>query len=419
MVVVTTLELVKLSELPQTASPQGKWTLATDIGSKTSMALSLNEVYIATNNANAAAANANSKANQASQAAQDATTAATKATTEADKAIRATLLANQAASNANSNAELAEQAARAANEAREGIQEDLTSKASLDAQKKYVEPLQMNPFFGYQTGAIMGKGLFKSSDPAITTDLREKPHTTVVLFTTPSASEVGMKGIYNEGPDNTTGFGTFIWWSNGSVVVSIRGGNYKTTQVPPQTLCMAALSYRNDQAIMAINGSISVAENPPYPYAHNPQRVLVGGTERDSTNGTLATFRAIAVRKFNFAATSEQLTEMWNGGRPEQWRVPDDWRDGRCLLDLVPEGLLGNVWRDMSGNGTDLPYVASSGNPADVVLSYENVGYPDTITGIAAPTVAPNFVGQSYIDTVNKNIYRAVGISTAGDWKMV
>ena len=95
MVVVTTLELVKLSELPQTASPQGKWTLATDIGSKTSMALSLNAVYIATNNANAAAANANSKANQASQAAQDATTAATKATTEADKAIRATLLANQ------------------------------------------------------------------------------------------------------------------------------------------------------------------------------------------------------------------------------------------------------------------------------------------------------------------------------------
>ncbi len=232
------------------------------------------------------------------------------------------------------------------------------------------------------TSAVMGKGLFKSSAPALTTDLKEKPHTTVILFTTPSAEEVGMKGVYGEGPDATTGFGTFIWCSGGNVVVSIRGGNYKTTKVPPQTLCMAALSYRNDRAIMAINGSISVAENPPYPYLHNPQRVLVGGTERDSTNGRLCTFRVVSVRKFNFAATADQLTEMWNGGHPELWTVPDRWRDAegtdRVLLDLSPAGLTPTRWYDASGAGNDLPYVPSGINPDGVELSESLDGFPTT-----------------------------------------
>ncbi|WP_289290013.1 LamG-like jellyroll fold domain-containing protein [Muribaculum intestinale] len=231
------------------------------------------------------------------------------------------------------------------------------------------------------TSAVMGKGLFKSSAPALTTALKEQPHTTVVLFTTPSAAEVGMKGIYNEGPDNTTGFGTFIWCSGGNVVVSIRGGNYKTTQVPPQTLCMAALSYRNDRAIMAINGAISIAENPPYPYAHNPQRVLVGGTERDSTNGRLCTFRVVAVRKFNFAATADQLTDMWNGGHPELWTVPDRWRDAagtdRVLLDLSPAGLTPTVWYDMSGQEHDMPYLLNGNKVGEAELSYDTTGFAD------------------------------------------
>lgn len=90
-----------------------------------------------------------------------------------------------------------------------------------------------------------------------------------------------------------------------------------------------------------------------------------------------------------------------------------------CLLDLTPAGLLPTLWRDMSGQGNDVPYVPTSGNPTNVEFSYENVGYSDVLTGIAAPSIAPNFVGQTYIDTQNKNVYKAVGTSSAADWKNI
>jgi hypothetical protein len=41
------------------------------------------------------------------------------------------------------------------------------------------------------------------------------------------------------------------------------------------------------------------------------------------------------------------------------------------------------------------------------------------LTGSGAATFAPDFVGQKYIDTTNGNVYVAVGVDTAGDWKLV
>jgi hypothetical protein len=39
--------------------------------------------------------------------------------------------------------------------------------------------------------------------------------------------------------------------------------------------------------------------------------------------------------------------------------------------------------------------------------------------GDGASTKAPDFIGQTYIDTTNGNVYVAVGVDTAGDWKLV
>lgn len=41
------------------------------------------------------------------------------------------------------------------------------------------------------------------------------------------------------------------------------------------------------------------------------------------------------------------------------------------------------------------------------------------LTGSGAATFAPDFVGQKYIDTAGGNVYVAVGVSTAGNWKLV
>lgn len=39
--------------------------------------------------------------------------------------------------------------------------------------------------------------------------------------------------------------------------------------------------------------------------------------------------------------------------------------------------------------------------------------------GNGASTKAPDFIGQTYIDTTNGNVYIAVGVSNAGNWKLV
>ena len=39
--------------------------------------------------------------------------------------------------------------------------------------------------------------------------------------------------------------------------------------------------------------------------------------------------------------------------------------------------------------------------------------------GDGASTKVPDFIGQTYIDTTNSNVYIAVGVSNAGNWKLV
>ena len=39
------------------------------------------------------------------------------------------------------------------------------------------------------------------------------------------------------------------------------------------------------------------------------------------------------------------------------------------------------------------------------------------LTGTAAPSVAPDFIGQKFIDTTNKHVYIAIGTTDSGDWE--
>ena len=41
------------------------------------------------------------------------------------------------------------------------------------------------------------------------------------------------------------------------------------------------------------------------------------------------------------------------------------------------------------------------------------------LTGSGAPSVAPDFVGQLYIDSTNKHVYVSVATSDSGDWENV
>lgn len=228
------------------------------------------------------------------------------------------------------------------------------------------------------TGAVMGKGLFKSSAPALTTEVAGQPHTTVVLFVTPATASTGNLSVYNEGASGNIGYGCHIFHTGSNVVVFVRGLQIAAKTVPLGTLCCAAISYDGDtRCAAAINGTVTVKEAPAYVYPHEPQRFLLGGTEAAADTGTLPGVRLVAARRFNFAMTAEELTAMWNGGHPELWCIPVVWRD-TILVDLAPAGLTPAVWYDASGQGNDVPYVAAGSNPAEAELSDSIDGYPAT-----------------------------------------
>lgn len=499
MPVITNLETVKISELPVTSKTSNMRTLATNSGTNKSQALELTAVAEATAAANAAA------------------TAAGNAAAKANKA------------------------AAAADEARENIQEDLAGKADLDTEKKYVSQFQLDPLYGYQTGAIMGKGAFSSTAEGV---LPDGDFGIAVLFTT-GADVTTQQGVFL---NHTAARNVQILLSNGYIYLQWYGNGYARKEAAANTMYLAVVCYDSatNTPTMWVNGvQVTDFNTEKYPVeTPNIYKLGIG-------NSTTSIFKGIIhwARLLNFYSDTYSV-EMWNGGHPESWRVPDMWRNiqpsswndtktafskvgnstvetvglpagngfsgtydryendaspieywgaycswrmghadsemayyqcitieyradsivnvlntgltkvklaantgdavqvriyikpgyygdlinpsGRwleirtvdvktigCVLDLVPAGLTPTLWRDVSGQGNDVPYVPHSGSPTQVELSYENVGYPDTMTGEAAPTTVPNFVGQTYIDTVNKNIYRAVGTSSAADWKIV
>ena len=174
----------------------------------------------------------------------------------------------------------------------------------------------------------MGKGLFRSSDPALTAEMAGQPHTTVVLFVTPTTASSGNLSIYNEGAGGNIGYGCHIFHTGSNVIISMRGLQIATKTVPLGALCCVAISYDGDKrCIAAINGTTTVKETPAYIYPHDPQRLLLGGNEAAADTGKLPGIWLVAARRFNFAMTSEDLTAIWNGGHPELWRVPDIWRN--------------------------------------------------------------------------------------------
>lgn len=504
MPVTTNLETVKISELAETSSPQGKQTLATNPRTNQSMALDLTAVYDATVNANNAATQAGLAATQAREAAQ------------------------------------------AADKAREDIQEDLAGKADLDEAKKYVNPSQLDPLYGYQTGAVMGKGAFASTAEGV---LPDGDFGIAVLFTT-GVNVTSLQGVFLN-HSSTRNIEIII--SAGYIYLQRYGKGYARKEASANTMYLVVVSYdtATDTPTMWVNGvKIANFSTEKYP-VETPDifRLGIGNTSSMVFNGSIH-----CARLLNFCSDTYSI-DMWNSGHPELWRVPDVYRNlspskwptgiwleasgtwarnysiivympnqpvangfsgsyarfergtaealslynrfrsdnpdelaryqliefeyrsnvhirakmgeeiyanypantdnaktvsyiapaGKytaltqvgndtdawleirtlrimtlgCLLDLTPAGLLPTLWRDMSGQGNDVPYVPTSGNPTNVEFSYENVGYSDVLTGIAAPSIAPNFVGQTYIDTQNKNVYKATGTSSAADWKNI
>ena len=352
----TNIATVKISELPKSTETAGRATLATNEQTNQSEALELTKVAEAT-----------------------------------QTALDAAQTANQSSQTALASAATANQAAQAADTARENIAGDLLQKSSMF------------------TGAIMGKGKFYSTDESL---LLDGDMTLRVVFKT--GSEVSTEQQITRTTDTNNGMNAAI----SSSVLAIRAaGSRYTFTVLPHTLYELIMINSSDKGSCVLN-SVPKSGADPTEHAGTPTMLLLG-SNRNNTYVFSGVF--ISAQIFSFAFSDDDAAASWNNGHPELWRVPDAWRkedsSQRVVVDLIPASLTPTVWKDISGQGNDIPYVPFSGNPAECEMAYENMGFPDTIIGTEAPAVAPNFIGQRYIDTTNKAEYTAFGTSSASDWK--
>lgn len=352
----TNIATVKISELPKSTETAGRATLATNEQTNQSEALELTKVAEATQTALDAA----QTANQSSQT-----------------ALASAATANQAAQNADT--------------ARENIAGDLAQKSSM------------------YTGAVMGKGKFLSTAEPL---LLDGDMTLRVVFKT--GSEVSTEHQITRTTYTNGGMNAAI--SSSILAIRVSGSRY-TFHVLPSTLYELILIKSSDKGSCVLN-AIPKSGAEPTEHGDTPIMLLLGASGNDKYR-----FRGvfISAQVFNFAFTDDDAAASWNGGHPELWRVPDAWRkedsEQRVVVDLIPASLTPTVWKDISGQGNDIPYVPFDSNPAKCEMAYENVGFPDTIIGTGAPAVIPNFIGQRYVDTTNKAAYTAYGTSSASDWK--
>lgn len=352
----TNIATVKISELPKSTKTNGRATLATNEQTNQSEALELTAVA-------------------------DATQTALDAAQTADQSSQ-TALASAATAN---------QAAQAADTARENIAGDLAQKSSMF------------------TGAIMGKGKFYSTAESL---LLDGDMTLRVVFKT--GSEVSTPQQITRTTNTNGGVNSSI--SSSILAIRVSGSRY-TFPVLPNNLYEIILIKSSDKGSCVLN-AVSKSGAEPTEHADTPTMLLLGA---DKNDGYRFSGVFISAQIFSFAFSDEDAAASWNSGHPELWRAPDVWRkedsEQRVVVDLISASLTPTVWKDISGQGNDIPYVPFDSNPNACEMAYENMGFPDTIIGTEAPAVIPNFIGQRYVDTTNKAAYTAYGTSSASDWK--
>lgn len=269
------------------------------------------------------------------------------------------------------------------------------------------------------SAALVTDGYFRTSLPAIL--LPNQPASTLLCFYYKPPTTGTQHILYSED------IGAIVNYvvSQKALTVRMRGTEVVRTSVPEYGgLFIIGISYDHgaQKCVAMINSKIS--ETSSFSQAYNPRQISLGATTVTGSDAKPKAMALLYYVRMNFPVGRSFLESgisPLNTGIPEKYRVPTSWHGGsdKVVCELIPEYLSkGNAWMDASGDGNNMTfYEREGGKSADMSLSMEYMGFPDTIIGTEAPAVIPNFIGQRYVDTTNKAAYTAYGTSSASDWK--
>lgn len=245
---------------------------------------------------------------------------------------------------ADEGAKRAEKAARQAQETADGIKADLTGKASLDNEKKYVVPSQLDPLEGLQSGAICGTGYY-ITDNELINNVGSK--TVELLFTTPSDLE-GISFLLNTS-HSTRNINVFL--EDDTLTVNAVKSYVRSTVLPKTTYHLVMSFQFGGTSYIYLNG----AEIGKGTSLSEVSTALAVGS---SIQGS-GPFKGIihCLRFFDGALSVPEAEWLWNSGRPGNIRILRQWDteiSRRCVVEYTGRGLLSDMWRDTSGRGIDL-----------------------------------------------------------------
>lgn len=209
------------------------------------------------------------------------------------------------------------------------------AKADLD-KTGHVTPQQIAPRQGRQQGVRTEYGYYKSTEAALNP---EGSQTHVVTFVT--------------GDDVTT---SQTVAAGKNFAFTIVAGMLNAASVSPNRLYQAVCVVDSTTGKMSLylNGTIITSGN-----TLTASDALYIGRYSDSTPRPFkGSF--ISYRQFSFAMRTEDVAEVWNGGRPTAWRVPSDYR--KELPSSWPTSVYttsASTWRENHNYITYTPNVAA------------------------------------------------------------
>ena len=334
-------------------------------------------------------------------------------------ATEAAATANQAAQTADHAAASATEAAAAADKARENIQTDLASKtdkvvpaasgnlagltaegdledsgivpgsvARLDGEGELL-PEQIAPLQGRQTGVNTTEGCYSSAE----TELLFEGDRSIEVFFEVLDSTSANACIVSDSLN--TGNSLLLYYNPRNYFYASIGGTSDTVNAPGSVEFgrpyHVVLTIQPDLSVGNIYLDGKFVKEVQCANYKVPAGLILGSSALSSM-----LFPGVIrhCRLFNYALGADEVSALWNGGRPAGYMLPDTGalRTG-CVAEYLPCGLLPDRWRDTAGNGLDL---TATGTPE---LSYRAVPdlqevmldtgifYTDIATGVASKTM--------------------------------
>lgn len=278
----------------------------------------------------------------------------------------------------------------------------LPTSAGGTAQLMYdyapsINPAQLNPLWGRQTGVQMGSGTFSSTAASL---LIKGDVSIEAVFTLYPNSSSAV--IYTEGFNSKLRTRLYVTADN-RIVASYKGG--PTNELYAQLNTQYHIVLTKDS--LFVNG---VRVKSVTPGDGDPVMLMLGSQYISESTPSNIFFNGIinSVRLFNYALSASEVATLWNGGQPERYMLPRNmFHPDETIFPTEKYTPSKNTWKiGVPADGTAAEDVAAANGfsgPFQRITSVNNATlniYSDFLNSSTAIRAEPKIFQVEYRSSV-------------------